>query len=177
MFNCRMCSQLPAWIPGVNLLQENKTKTATSKPPTSRTSKRDVSKFTRRSEEEMQILIRAWEQYVHPRAREFFPTQEMLEGVLMQVARGIHRTEDPILGDDQCVHWYGEVTKDDQQAAIRMIKPGDTQESVTYVNRVLVFIFATDQSFDQLMRLPKEPFRMNCGDQLCVNLNHISLSS
>ena len=45
---------------GVNLLQENKTKTATSKPPTSRTSKRDVSKFTRRSEEEMQILIRAW---------------------------------------------------------------------------------------------------------------------
>ena len=55
------------------------------------------------------------------------------------------------------------------------VKPGESQESITYVNRVLAFIFATDESFEQLMRLPKEPFRMSCGDQLCVNLAHISL--
>ena len=29
------------------------------------------------------------------------------------------------------------------------VKPGETAESVTYVNRVLAFIFATDESFDQ----------------------------
>ena len=50
-----------------------------------------------------------------------------------------------------------------------------SRPGITYVNRVLAFIFATDESFDQLMRLPKEPFKMSCSDQLCVNLAHISL--
>lgn len=31
------------------------------------------------------------------------------------------------------------------------------QESITYVNRVLAFMFATDDSFEKLMQLPKEP--------------------
>ena len=57
-----------------------------------------------------------------------------------------------------------------------MIKPGEHEESVTYVNRVLAFIFATDDSFEALMRLPKEPFKMSCDDQLCVLLAHISLA-
>ena len=96
--------------------------------------------------------------------------------MLEQIAKGIHREDDPVLGDDtKCVPWYGDVTKDDKQAAIRMVKPGESTESITYVNRVLAFIFATDESFEQLMRLPKEPFKMCCGDQLCVNLAHISL--
>lgn len=176
MFNCRMCADSPliSWITNA---KEQRNMSRAQKTPTQKVSKRNTENFVRRSPEEIRVLIRAWEQYVHPRAREFFPTAEMLEQVLTQVAKGIHRTEDPILGDEQCVYWYGEVTKDDNQAAVRLVKPGETNESVTYVNRVLVFIFATDESFDQLMRLPKEPFRMNCGDQLCVNLNHISLSS
>merc|ERR1711920_47543 len=74
-----------------------------------------------------------------------------------------------------CVVWYGDVTKDDQQAAIKMTKPGETSESVTYVNRVLAFIFATDESFEQLIKLPKDPFKMACGCQLCVHLGHVSL--
>ena len=43
---------------------------------------------------------------------------------------GIHKDMDPVLGDDtKCVYWYGDVTKDDQQAAIKMVKPGDASES------------------------------------------------
>jgi len=57
-----------------------------------------------------------------------------------------------------------------------MVKPGEATESVTFVNRVLAFVFATDDSFELLMRLPKEPLKMTCGDQLCVHLAHISLS-
>lgn len=34
-----------------------------------------------------------------------------------------------------------------------------SQESVTYVNRVLAFMFATDESFEKLMALPKVPRR------------------
>merc|ERR1712060_739713 len=89
---------------------------------------------------------------------------------------GIDRNDDPILGaDDKCAYWYGNVTKEEMQAAIRMVKPGETEESVTYVNRVLAFIFATDESFEQLMKLPKEPFKMSSGDQLDIHLAHISL--
>ncbi|KAF4731819.1 hypothetical protein FOZ62_018656, partial [Perkinsus olseni] len=116
----------------------------------------------------------SWEQYVHPRAREFFQTHDRLTESLMSIARNIHYTDDPILGGDSCVYWYGDVTKDvPEQAALRLVKPGEDVESVTYVNRLLAFIFATDESFEKLMRLPKEPFKMVCGDQLCVNLKHI----
>ena len=45
-----------------------------------------------------------------------------------------------------------------------------------FVNRLIVFLFATDDSFDKLMKLPKEPFPMSCGDQLCLNVKHISAS-
>lgn len=97
---------------------------------------------------------------------------------MVKLARGVSRDDDPVLSSDaKCVFWYGDVTKDDLQAAIRMIKPGETMESVTYVNRILAFIFATDESFEELMQLPKEPFKMSCGDPLCVHLAHISVST
>ena len=50
-----------------------------------------------------------------------------------------------------------------------------SEKKITYVNRILAFIFATDESFTKLMELPKTPFRMWCGNQLCINLAHISL--
>lgn len=121
--------------------------------------------------------VEQWEKYAHPRAREFFSTREMLREVLVQLAKGTHRNHDPILGDeDKCVFWHGDITQEDLQAAIKMIKPGEQEVSVTYVNRVLAFIFATDDSFEALMKLPKEPFKMSCNDQLCVHLAHISLA-
>ena len=43
------------------------------------------------------------------------------------------------------------------------------------MNRQLAFIFASDECFFRLIRLPNEPFKMVCSDQLCVNLAHISL--
>jgi hypothetical protein len=141
---------------------------------------RDPSNFAPRSEEEVQDLIKQWANYAHPRAREFFQTDEMMFDVLAMLARGVDKNDDPILGpDDKPVYWYGDVTKEEggmqAQAAIRMTKPGESAESITYVNRVLAFIFATDESFDQLMKLPKEPFKTTCGGQLNVNLAHIAL--
>merc|ERR1712151_1238656 len=98
----------------------------------------------------------------------------------MGIAKGTDKNDDPILGPgDKNVYWYGDVTKDDQQAAIRMVKPGESSESVTYVNRVLAFIFADDKSFERLaladdkslerfMKLPKKPFKFFSGGQPCV---------
>ena len=73
------------------------------------------------------------------------------------------------------MYWYGPVSKDNtEQAIIELTKPGESSRTPTFVNRLLTFIFATDESFDRLQRLSKEPFRMVCGDQLCVNIKHIS---
>ncbi|CAD7931527.1 unnamed protein product [Amoebophrya sp. A25] len=139
--------------------------------------KQKGAEYTPRGVEEIQKLVQVWQSYAHPRARNFFATTELLEHVLTQVARGVDREDDPILADgDHCIFWYGDVTKD-EEAAIRMVKPGEEKESITYVNRVLAFIFATDESFTKLMSLPKTPFKMCCQNQLCINLSHISSSA
>jgi hypothetical protein len=178
VLDCRFCSEFPlgSWL-GVHGAKPTTDPSVRAGAPIPKPSRRQVDKFQRREELDIEALVRSWEPYVHPRAREFFPTNDMLVHVLTQIAKSVNKTEDPILGTDaDCCHWYGEVTKDDpQQACIRMVKPGESTESTTFVNRVLVFIFATDESFELLMKLPKEPFRMSCCDQLCVNLNHISV--
>lgn len=60
------------------------------------------------------------------------------------------------------------------QALIK-IAGGAGKGSSTYVNRILSFIFATDDSFTELQRLPQAPFKMSCGFQRCINLAHVSL--
>ena len=61
--------------------------------------------------------------------------------VLTMIAKNIDKNHDPVLGaDDKCVYWYGDVTKDDLQAAIRMVKPGEREESVTYMSPVGTFV-------------------------------------
>ena len=182
MFNCRICTDSPllSSLFGLPPKPSTSARSTASTRASSATPRRrrDPDSFVTRDLPSTQKLVSAWENFAHPRAREFFPSPEMLLGVLTQIARGIRDAEDPVLGgEEECVHWYGEITKEEPaQAAIRMHKPGEAVESVTFVNRVLVFIFATDDSFEALMKLPKEPFKMTCGDQLCVNLNHISTS-
>jgi len=130
-----------------------------------------------RTEEEIRQLVARWDEFVHPRVRDAFGQPSGLQKVLSQLAARIQKTDDPILGDpNNCVYWYGHVTPDEQEAVIFMLKPGEEAESVTHVNRLLAFIFASDESFAHLKTLPKVPFKMRCRDQLCVHLSHISLS-
>ena len=180
VLDCRFCSDIPlaSWLGIANgkaPVDKDDSKRAHTLNP--RPSRRQLNQFQRRDSPDIDSLVATWEPYIHPRAREFFPTHDMLKQVLAQIAKNVTVNTDPILGSDtDCCHWFGEVTKDEpQQACIRMVKPGEAAESTTFVNRVLVFIFATDESFELLMKLPKEPFRMSCCDQLCINLNHISV--
>jgi len=162
---CRFCTQNPfSFLQFLTGAQEQ-TK-----------SKRDPTAFVSRTETEVTEVCEKWVQYVHPRAREFFGMGQsgMLQAVLSQIARNVNRTQNPIPGGSECIYWFGETTENDRHAVITMVKPGDDHESVTYVSRVLVFLFATDASFEKLMQLPKEPFKTVCQDPLCINLNHIS---
>jgi len=62
------------------------------------------------------------------------------------------------------------------QAVMRTSNSEEDEESVKYINRILTFIFASEESFDSLMRLPQqEPFTMSCGNQLCVHILHVSI--
>merc|ERR1712110_574842 len=76
---------------------------------------------------------------------------EALDKVLAEIARHVSRDFDPVLG---------------------ILKPNEG-ESQVFVNRVMAFIFASDHSFNSLMRQPKLPFNMSCGNQLCINVAHI----
>eukprot|EP00929_Paragymnodinium_shiwhaense_P036877 TRINITY_DN19718_c0_g1_i1.p1 TRINITY_DN19718_c0_g1~~TRINITY_DN19718_c0_g1_i1.p1 ORF type:complete len:187 (+),score=42.75 TRINITY_DN19718_c0_g1_i1:105-665(+) len=186
MFQCRMCTENPfvSLFGGATGPRERRERKQTqsrqrdARNSTTSRSSRDESKFEPRNDGETEALVREWLQYAHPRAREFFVTEEALKMVLEKIIKGVEREDDPVLSSDaKCVFWFGDVTKEDMQAAIRMIKPGEAVESITYVNRILAFIFATDESFEELMQLPKAPFKMSCGDQLCVHLAHISVST
>lgn len=152
-------------------------------PAYTRPLKRDPKQFVQRTEEEAAEMIKKWMEFVHPRARDFWPTEAAMNEVLRTIAMSTDKRDDLVLaGDNYCVFWYGEVTADTEplQAAISMQRPDSdnpNEKSSTYVNRLLAFLFATDTAFQELMRLPKEPFRMICRDQLCVNLNHLAVEA
>ena len=52
------------------------------------------------------------------------------------------------------------------------------RETASYVSRLLAAFFADNEAFSSLQaeaNNAKEPLRMRCGNQLCVNLNHIAM--
>lgn len=60
-----------------------------------------------------------------------------------KIANGITKNDDPILGDDYaCVFWFGDKNKNDNCPIISVKKGNDNIETITYVNRVLIFLYA-----------------------------------
>mmetsp|Transcript_37171 Transcript_37171/g.89389 ORF Transcript_37171/g.89389 Transcript_37171/m.89389 type:complete len:179 (-) Transcript_37171:57-593(-) len=131
-----------------------------------------------RPENEVARFVDSWNSYIHPRAVEFLP-ENGRKGILNLIARSTSKGTDPILGDgtDNCVHWYGETKPEDgfDQPVVEFRKPGEDVVTTTFVSRVLVFFFATDESFELLMSYPKAPFARACGRVDCVLLCHVSM--
>ncbi|CAE7595499.1 unnamed protein product [Symbiodinium natans] len=128
-----------------------------------------------RSEEEVKQAVDKWLQHVRPRAWDFFIHEGQIREVLETVASNTDRNYDPIL-ETKCSLWHGSLDEYNE-ATHRMIKPGEEEESVTYLNRVLAFTFAADTTFEKLMQLPKVAFRTSCRDPRCVCLACISHAS
>ena len=131
-----------------------------------------------RLEEEVCVAVDVWHSYVHPRVRKVFSFQE-LDSILFQLARNVNKDEDPITGSCECVLWHGDITvnnKMELQAALCIVHKDHTK-TVGFTNRLLAFIFADDDSYANLKDLPatKDALKMACGNQLCVNLAHISI--
>eukprot|EP00929_Paragymnodinium_shiwhaense_P008964 TRINITY_DN112971_c0_g1_i1.p1 TRINITY_DN112971_c0_g1~~TRINITY_DN112971_c0_g1_i1.p1 ORF type:complete len:174 (-),score=16.29 TRINITY_DN112971_c0_g1_i1:201-722(-) len=134
---------------------------------------RDAASFREPSAEQIADKIARWEPYIHSRSRQFFADASGLQTILQELARNTAVDQDLVLDDEGfCVHWYGDVVEDGVPA-LTLAKPNESTPSPCYVNRLVAFIFADDESFHQLLQLPKEPFLMSCGDQLCCHIKHI----
>ena len=126
---------------------------------------------TRRSHEEVRSVVSSWRNSLHARAADFFSSAAELDSVLEQVAENTDAGTDFLQGDGD-VLWRGECSGSEAFLWIKRDNASDTQ---TYVNRVLAALFIDDESFDRLSTLPKEPFKMTCGNQRCINLLHLDV--
>ncbi|CAD2105137.1 conserved Plasmodium protein, unknown function [Plasmodium vinckei brucechwatti] len=187
IFNCHYCSISPfdyilelIYGEKPNKNDEKKSSVVTYDDSSSNNVSQVISKMgdpvEKRSTNEVLLLCRAWENYVHPRAKEYWKDSQQLQNILCKIANGITKNDDPILGDDYaCVFWYGDKNKNDNCPIISVKKGNDNIETITYVNRVLIFLYADEASFQELQKKPKKAFTMACGNINCINLTHISL--
>ncbi|GFE55092.1 hypothetical protein BaOVIS_024960 [Babesia ovis] len=139
-----------------------------------------------RSAEEVAYLVKAWDTYVHERAKSLWKTPAKRYSILgtvstatsnpfsASIAKDCSRSDDPVLGNDvSCVRWHG--ATEDGNPVISVSRPGESKGSSTYVSRMLVFLFADQQSYELIDKEPYRAFEMACGNKWCVNLTHISL--
>lgn len=192
---CRVCSSLPfaaclenpfAYVfgpPGQDRergrrpIPEDSGSSRRDRRPGGGVSENGPPAFRPRSTEDVAMVVQEWMLYAHERALQFFGTQEALEDVLSHIASSTTRDCDPVRGSrERCMLWYGEVADGEPQAVMNVFKPSENAESLSFVNRVLVFVFATGEVYAEYSRMPKVPFTMRCGNQLCVNLAHIAPS-
>jgi len=132
---------------------------------------------------EARRLASRWARAAHPRALQYYSCPEKLEEILGVIASNITKGDDPVLGPpSRCVLWQGDVVPEEegpehvQQAVLQIRKPGKECMSLCYVNRLLSFMFVDDDSLRILTALPKVPFAMACGNQLCVCVQHVGLN-
>ena len=128
-----------------------------------------VATAASRNAEEVAAAVATWKETLHERAWGFFSSEDELNSVLQQVAANTDAGTDFREGGAH-VLWRGECTGSEP---VLWIQRDDAPATQTYVNRVLAALFVDDESFAQLSTLPKEPFRMTCGDQGCINLMHL----
>ncbi|EEA08236.1 uncharacterized protein CMU_019790 [Cryptosporidium muris RN66] len=187
MFSCfRSCSESPFFLLfGFNKNNNNSNnnygadrsqKALSSKLSNSSPKKnyRVIKPFDKRTSDETLIACRSWVNYIHPRAKDFWKTSEQIFHILSSICQNIDRADDPILGgEENCVQWHGELAAEDGSPVIRILRPGEVDECQTYVNRILAFLYADDESFLELQKKPPVAFTMACDDPLCINITHI----
>jgi len=132
-----------------------------------------------RTDEEVNQLLHEWSGLIHERVHDMFQSPAQLRQVLENLAHYIDRNDDPVNPKDKGkdVLWFGEYTDDPEgrEAVICMnrMENGEPKKTLTFVNRVLAYLFTSEESFQKLQLQPRKPFRMRCGNQLCINLFHI----
>ncbi|AFZ78990.1 hypothetical protein BEWA_018340 [Theileria equi strain WA] len=185
MFKCRICSGTPFSTlfgfgdsmehtspKNVGSDTEDVTSTAQNADELSNIDSEDLNEL--RSAEEVAFLVKAWDAYVHERAKALWKTPAKRYSILASIAKECDKRDDPVLGNDiTCVKWKGKY--EDDYPIIYVNKPDENVDSSTYVNRMLVFLFADQESYEKIDKTRYKAFEMVCGNKWCINLTHISL--
>ncbi|EAN32400.2 hypothetical protein TpMuguga_02g00114 [Theileria parva strain Muguga] len=128
-----------------------------------------------RNSEEVVYLAKIYNTYVHDRAKNLWKDENTRIQILKELAVGCGKNDDPVLGSDiQCVKWIGDFHE--EFPIIHISDPNETMKKRTYVNRMLVFLFADAESYSKIDANKYTPFSMVCGNKWCVNLTHIMLN-
>lgn len=144
--------------------------------PFHRATSTDRHRFRPRSPEEVLVKVKAWEGYLHQRARQYWDNPEGIREVLMKIAQCIDKECDPILGDPrECVFWHGDYDDRFDRPVMRIVKPDEPTETVTFVTRTIVYLYADQESYEELNMRKEGPFDLICNEPHCVNINHIAL--
>lgn len=154
-------------------------------------------------EQQLQARVRRMVRRARPRAKKYF-SEEELEQVMTLLAMNIDPGDVLESADaDRCIRWRGDVVKGDvlipadgpvkvlnlasslkspavgeyavEEPVLPLVKPGNTEEGLIYVSRVVAYMFASDDVLLQLQKEPQKPFKMRCGHQLCVNMKHVDV--
>eukprot|EP00933_Yihiella_yeosuensis_P031306 TRINITY_DN2485_c0_g1_i6.p1 TRINITY_DN2485_c0_g1~~TRINITY_DN2485_c0_g1_i6.p1 ORF type:complete len:167 (-),score=33.72 TRINITY_DN2485_c0_g1_i6:1313-1813(-) len=123
---------------------------------------------------EQTAWVELWKSLLHRRVREMY-SEEQIDGILYGLASNLEAASAANLceqSNNMCVNWVG-VTASGQAKTIAA-KPDGSGDHSIYVNRLVVLFFADDDVLMQSSSLPKLPFKMSCGNQLCVKLAHIT---
>ncbi|KYK62627.1 hypothetical protein TGPRC2_306980 [Toxoplasma gondii TgCatPRC2] len=167
---------------------------------TNRRTQDDVRRLVYRFKQRIEDVPGARERLLH-----FWRDADFQDSVLATLAHDIPRDGDPLAGAQEktsgeresrnpksrrrkfqertygdCVLWLGLVNKHNKYAALELKLPETFDPWVTYVNRLMVYLFAEIPGYrgpDDFHRLldvsMDEPFPMKCHNPVCVCLNHI----
>ncbi|PFH33961.1 hypothetical protein BESB_071130 [Besnoitia besnoiti] len=161
----------------------------------------------RRTQDDVKRLVYHFKQWIETvdgareRLLHFWKDIDSQESALAALAHDIPRDADPLSpprreeesacetskkkkfqshGFDDCVLWLGLVNQHNRYAAVQLKLPETFDPWVTYVNRVMVYLFAEipgyqgPDDFHRLLNVAlDEPFPMKCHNPLCVRLDHI----
>ncbi|XP_952597.1 uncharacterized protein TA16085 [Theileria annulata] len=189
MFRCKACSGTPfAAFFGLDEPDEDKQKTSDevveSETDDGALSPRNPDELSNdeqeklnepRNAEEVTYLAKIYNTYVHERAKILWKNESTRIQILKEIAMGCCKNDDPVLGNDiQCVKWVGDFH--DEYPVIHIQEPKETMKKRTYVSRMLVFLFADEESYQKIDVNKYTPFTMVCGNKWCVNLTHIMLN-
>uniref|UniRef100_A0A0G4I4T8 Uncharacterized protein n=1 Tax=Chromera velia CCMP2878 TaxID=1169474 RepID=A0A0G4I4T8_9ALVE len=119
---------------------------------------------------------------VHPtnlgRLRQFYPEDNQLDAFLKAIALHVPREEDPLEEpeeEDKCCKWLGPVSLKRGFACSEVRLPAAFEDWSTFTNRLVVYAFASFDSFDELAVSPGRPFHLRCKRARCIRLSHILL--
>eukprot|EP00921_Rhytidocystis_pertsovi_P017799 GHVQ01027943.1.p1 GENE.GHVQ01027943.1~~GHVQ01027943.1.p1 ORF type:complete len:156 (+),score=14.80 GHVQ01027943.1:542-1009(+) len=133
---------------------------------------------------------------LHSRVKAIWTNEEYRDSMLATIVKDIPRDQNPLCEEPDeeeesrsersgvsgaCVEWLGIINRKNKFAAMKVQLPDTYEWWVTYVNRVIVFVFGSipgykhPDDFENLLLVEQQqPFGMKCDNPQCVRLSHIN---